>query len=132
MDHDLSVWRVTVVAVAEAATDAEGVTRQTGFTEEPAGDIHLVDALVADVAVAVEVNPVPVVMDGAVFRRVTVGRYERCRAGPKIVVDRSGNWRGCVGETDAVATFVAKAASGGDFAEVTSLRPSDGFTEASA
>ena len=67
MDYYLGVGRVAVVAVAETAADAEGVAGQARFAEEPASDIHLVDALVADISVAVEINPVPVVVDGAVF-----------------------------------------------------------------
>ena len=132
VDDDLGVGRVAVVAVAEAAADAEGVAGQAGFAEEPAGDVHLVDALVADVAVAVEVNPVPVVVNGAVFRGVAVGRDEGRGAGPEIVIDCGGNGRGRAGEADAVAAFVAEATGGGDFAEVAGLRPGDGFTEACA
>ncbi len=132
VDDDLGVGRVAVIAVAEPAADAEGVARQAGFAEEPAGDVHLVDALVADVAVAVEINPVPVVVNGTVFRGVAVGRDEGRWAGPEIVIDRGGNGRGRAGEADAVAAFIAEATGGGDFAEVAGLCPGDGFTEAFA
>ncbi len=90
------------------------------------------DTLVADVAVAVEINPVPVVVDRAVFRGIAVGWDEGRGAGPEIVIDRGGNGRRRAGESDAIAAFVAKTAGRSDFAEVAGLSPGDGLAEAFA
>src|SRR6185369_1526997 len=60
VDDDLCVRRVAVVDVAETSADAERVARQSRLTEEPPSDVHLVDALIAHVAVAVQIDPVPV------------------------------------------------------------------------
>ena len=94
-----------------------------GLAEEPAGDVHLVDALVADVAVAVEVDPVPVVVDRAVLRVVAMRRHERRGAGPEVVVDRRRDRLRAGRLADAVAALVAEAARRGDLAEVARLHP---------
>jgi len=86
VDDDLSIGRVSIVIIAEAAADAEGVAGKAALAEEPAGDVHLVDALIADVAIAVEVNPVPVVVNRAVFFGIAVRWDEGGGAGRK---DRS-------------------------------------------
>src|SRR5262249_15135795 len=67
-DGDLGVGRLALVLVAEAAAHADDRLRigRAGSSrggDEPAGDVHLVDALVANVAVAEIPEPVPVVVD---------------------------------------------------------------------
>ena len=84
VDDDLGVGVVAVVDVAEAAADAEDARGELHLAEEPAGDVHLVDALVAEVAVAGVPDPVPVVVEAACACSGQLGR----RAAPEVVVDR--------------------------------------------
>src|SRR5687768_11823912 len=51
VDGELRVGRLAVVLVAEAAADAQDLRRQVLLAGPPAAHVHLVDALVADVAV---------------------------------------------------------------------------------
>ena len=60
--HELGVRGVAVVDVGEPAADADRPRRQRVLAQRPAGDVHLVDALVAEVAVAGVEHPVPVVV----------------------------------------------------------------------
>src|SRR5262249_18524348 len=76
-DANLRVRRLAVVDVTEATADAEDALRQFGLAEAPAGLVHLVNALVAEVAVAVVPDPVPVVVQLGPHHRL-----ERRRTGP--------------------------------------------------
>src|SRR5947207_1408782 len=89
------------------------------------------NALVADVSVAVEPEPVPVVMHRSVFR-IAHGRDERRRSGPQIVVDRRWDLLRPAHFADAVATLVAEAARRGDLADVARSDPLHSFTESLA
>src|ERR1019366_8402783 len=127
VDDDLRVGRLAVILVTDASADAERVTRQSGLTEKPARDIHLVNALVADVAVAVSPEPMPFVMHRAVlFGIAPRGQYRR-GAAPHIVVDGGRNRLRAGGLADAVAPFVAQPARRDDLAEISGAHPGDGF-----
>jgi len=52
VENDLRVGRLAIVIVTDASAEADDARRQLGLTEDPTGDVHLVDALVAEVAVA--------------------------------------------------------------------------------
>ena len=104
------------------------VARQSRLAEEPARDVHLVDALVADVAVAVQVDPVPVVVDGPFFG-LSMRRHERRGAAPEVVVHRRGDRLRAGRLADAVAALVAEAARRGDLAEVARLDPLHGLAQ---
>ena len=125
MENDLGVGRGAVVVVAEPAADAEDTAGESGFAEEPAGEVHLVDALVADVAVAGGPDPVPIVVEVFAAERVFWGRTT-----PDIVIDGGRDGLGAGGLADARAAFVAKAASEDDFTEVTILKPLTGLLDA--
>src|SRR5439155_3640912 len=84
VDADLRVGRLAVVGVAEAAADADDRTADVVAAQAPAGDVHLVDALVAQVAVAVVPGPVPVVVQVDAAQ----GGLHGGRAAPQVVVDR--------------------------------------------
>src|SRR2546423_1543953 len=84
---------------------------------------------VADVAIAIEVNPVPVVVHRALGLRVAVRRHDGRRAGPEIVVDGGGHRRGTFGLPDAVAPLVTKAARRDDLAEVAGAHKGDRFLQ---
>ena len=62
-DRDFGVRRVAGIFVSESAAVAEHAIGQRFEAEAPAGDIHLMHALVADVAIAVGPLPMPVVME---------------------------------------------------------------------
>src|SRR5437879_3385176 len=60
--RDLRVGGFAVVDVPEAAADTEDGPGQAVLAQPPAGHVHLVDALVAQVAIAVVPDPMPVVV----------------------------------------------------------------------
>src|SRR5215468_4761937 len=66
---NLRVGGLAVVDVAEATADAESRAAQLVLAQAPAGDVHLVDALVAQVAVAVVPDPVPIVVQVLAHQR---------------------------------------------------------------
>ena len=66
----------------------DDVLRQAVLAQPPAGDVHLVDALVADVAVAVVPVPVPLVVEAVRVER-PLGRG----AEPEVVIDPFGHGR---------------------------------------
>src|SRR5262249_45189727 len=98
------------IDVAEAAADARRGAGQLVLVEAPARLVHLVDALVAEVAVAVVPEPVPVVVDGAVFRGVAVRHLEGGGAAPEVVVHRGGRLLRAVHLADRRAELVAEPA----------------------
>src|SRR5438874_13710080 len=87
------------------------------------------DALIAHVAIAVEIDPVPVVVDRAVLRVVWVRRCERRGTRPQIVVHRRGDRLRAGRLADAVTPLVAEAARRGDLAEVARLDPLHGLAQ---
>src|SRR3982751_2808337 len=66
-------------------TDGGDFHRQ-GHPQPPTGQIHLVNALIAQVAIAGVPNPMPVVVK-TIFRE----RFQRGWPGPQIVMDSGGN-----------------------------------------
>jgi len=94
-----------------------------GDAEAPAGDVELVYALVADVAVAVVPHVVPVVVE-AVFVEGTFGRGSE----PDVVVDACGDFAVGV-DADGVAPAVAEAAGHVDFADGAVLDVLNGFLD---
>jgi len=107
-EGQLGVGRLALVLVAEASAQADDALRQgraRGGLDGPAGDVHLVDALVADLAVAEIPEPVPVVMHD-----IAVVRLLPRRAEPNVEVQfRRRVFR--LGEPDA-ATRLAGVAVG--------------------
>src|SRR5262249_23321018 len=85
----------------EASAEAPDPARQPGVRDGPAGDVHLVDALVADVAVAEIPEPVPVVVD-----EVAVVRLLGRRPEPEVEV-QVGRRRGDLLVPDAPARLAA-------------------------
>src|SRR5262249_7014240 len=134
-DTDLRVCGLAVVHVPDTTTEAEHGVRHRRLAEAPAGLVHLVNALVAEVAVAVVPDPVPVVVDRAVLAvRVVASRHlERGRAGPQVVVHRRrrlllAHLQPDV--ADARAVSVAHADRQIDLPEFAALHVSDGLTHA--
>ncbi len=124
VEDELCIGGFAVVGVAESAADGEDARGEVVFAEDPTGDVHLVDALVAEVAGACSPDPVPVVVEA--FSAEGVGG---CGSTPEVVVE--GGWEGlrAVGFADGGAGLVAEAAGEGDFAEVSLVEPFDGVDE---
>ena len=70
MDRDEGVRGLGAVDVAEAAADGDDLSGDFVRVQEPAGDVDLVDRLVAKVAAAVVPEPVPIIMDRALVGRL--------------------------------------------------------------
>ncbi len=96
-DADLGVGRLALVVIAEPAAQAQdgfgesragAVPARAGGRDQPAGDVHLMDPLVADIAVAEVPEPVPVIMD-----QVGVIRLLRGRAEPDVESELLGGCR---------------------------------------
>jgi len=118
---DLRVGGLAVVVVAQAPANAHHARRQRRIAQEPAGDVHLVDSLVAQVAVAVVVDPVPVVVE------VLPGQgLQRRRAGPEVVI-QSGRDLSFAHLADRHARLVAGATRVLDLSQVARPDPGHGL-----
>ena len=125
MINDLRVGGFAIILVSESAADAPDARGEFHVAEEPAGDVHLVDALVSEIAITVIPHPVPVVMQA-----FTGERFLRGRAEPEIVIHLARNILGIRDITDAAAALVAEASGNLDLAEVASLHPLHGILNA--
>src|SRR5690606_17697073 len=105
VDADLRVGRFAGVFITVAAAVAHDAVAQVAHAQAPAGHIHLVDALVTQVAVAEVPLPVPIVVQLLARQRLFGSR-----AAPQIVVHRLGNGI-VVPRTDRAAGLVPQPAS---------------------
>src|SRR5262249_8956539 len=78
------VRRLLVVIEHELSADGADLGRIL-HAQAPAGDIHLVDALIAQIAIAVSPIPVPVIVEAILFE----GDHRR-GTGPEVVVHPGG------------------------------------------
>src|SRR5262249_41257111 len=124
-EADLGVGGLAVIDVAEAAADAEHALGQLVLAEAPAGLIHLVDTLVAEIAVAVVPGPVPIVVQVLAAERLL-----RSGAAPEIVIDRLGQLLLAGNFADRGPQLVAEAASQADLAELSGLHVGDRLAHA--
>src|SRR5262249_44657716 len=115
-DTHLGVGRLAVIDVAEPAAEAEDCLRQFVLAQAPAGLVHLVDALVAQVAVAGVPDPVPVVMEVLAHQRQLLRR-----AAPQVVVARLGDRLLAIDLADGGAPLVARALRDADFADLAGM-----------
>ena len=123
-DRDLRVGRVAVIDVAKATADRpDGVWHAVG-AERPTGDVHLVDALIAEIAVARVQVPVPVVVQAPASQRFVCDRPE-----PAVVVDGRGDELRAVHPTDRSARLVAETTRTVDLAEPTAVDEVDRATD---
>src|SRR5207302_6305452 len=88
-------------------------------------NIHLVDALVAEVAVAVIPEPVPVIV-----KALAHGRLERGRTTPEIIVHRGRLCLWPIHLADAGPRLVAQAACHLDLAQLARAKEVDGLAHA--
>src|SRR5207237_4825346 len=126
-DADLRIGGLAVVLIAEAAADADDRFRQFVLTQPPAGLVHLVNALVAEVAVAVVPLPVPVVVEVLAHERLP-GR----RAAPEVVVDRGRNRLRALDLADARPQLVAERPGQLDLAELAGLQEGNRLAQGAA
>ena len=111
--HDLRVRRLAVVDVTEAPAQTDDPGRQLVLADDPAADVDVVDAVVAEVPVAGRPEPVPIVMQVLAHQR-----GHRRRAAPEVVIDRLGHRLGAVDLADALPQPVDEAAHEPHLAEV--------------
>ena len=78
--HYIGVGRFAGVFVAPSAAVGRHPPAEAVFAQSPAGDVHLMDALVADVAAAVGPLPVPIVMEllARFSGRIGAGPLQSC------------------------------------------------------
>src|SRR5579862_2326746 len=86
VDGKLRVGGLGVVFIAETSADADDRGGDRLFSKGPAGDVHLMDALVTDVAVAGVPEPVPVVME-----MLAMWCFKRGRPAPEVKIHGAGN-----------------------------------------
>src|SRR5262249_2606178 len=123
-DTKLRVGRLAVVDVAEATAEAENALAQLLLPQAPAGNIHLMNALVAQVAVAVVPLPMPVVVE-TLAEHGTV----RGRAAPQVVVDRLRDRLRAVYLADTFAPVIAQGARDLHLAELAGTKVGDGVAD---
>ena len=112
VENDQGIGRFGIIEVAETSADGEDSRREGLFAEKAAGDVHLVDALVAEVAAPGVPDPMPVVMEA----RAGEGEFGGWAA-PQVVIDRGRCGLFAVHLANAGASFVAKCAGVLELAE---------------
>src|SRR5579862_4698917 len=118
---DLGIGRLLIVIVDVLAAGGDDGHGQAGTAEAPARDIHLVDALVADVAVAGVPEPVPVVAE----TQLVEGAHGR---GPQELIPIETGRRGAVGfVADTLAALEAESLGEIDLADDALVEQRDGL-----
>ena len=102
-ERHLAVGDIAIVDVAEPAAEADDALGKLLLAEAPAGLVELVGILVAEIAVAGETVPVPVVMEA-----LAVGNDVGGGPGPEIKVETGGERRRRVDQPDARPPLVAQ------------------------
>ena len=115
---DLRVGHFAGVVEHEPAADAHRPPRQGVVAEQPAGDVDLVDALVARLAVAHVPGEAAIVLELVAIDRLLAGR-----PAPQIVVERRGDRQRLGAFADRVARLVGERGRVLDLAEVPGFEP---------
>ena len=115
-DGHLAVGRVAIVDVAEPAADTHHPLGKLLLADPPPGLVELVGILVAKIAVARDVVPVPVVME-----LLAGGHLGRSRARPEVEVEAGWNRGGRVDQPDARPVTVADGPRDFDVADLPAL-----------
>ena len=139
MDRDEGIRGLGAVDVAEAATDGDDLGGDFVRVEEPAGDIDLVNRLIAKVAAAVVPEPVPIIVHGPggvsflnlIGLVTTDGFLNVGRAVPEVVIDVGRN--GVLhGRSDGLAALVADGARDLHLAVLAGVHVLDGGADTGA
>ena len=80
-ERNLRVGRLSIIVVSEPPPDAHHPRGQLCLAKRPATHVHLVNSLVAHIAVAGRPYPVPIVMQALAHQR-----HQWCRTGPQVIV----------------------------------------------
>jgi len=104
---DLRIRCLALIGVSKSAADADHAFGKRRTGNQPSSNIHLMYALVADVAVARVPEPVPVVMN-----KISVIRLKRCGSKPDVEVQLLRR-RGVFLRPDAAARLVAESSRHG-------------------
>jgi len=118
VEDDLGVGHFAGVVDKEPPADRHRPPRQGRVAEDPAGDVHLVDPLVARLAVAHVPGEAAIVLDA-----VAVDRVFPRRAAPEIVIQRLGDRQRLAPLADRQPRLVGKADRVEDLAEMAFLKP---------
>ena len=103
VDRDLAIGHVAIVDVAQPPPEAHDPRGERLLAEAPACLVELMGILVAKVAVAGAVVPVPVVM-----QLLADGDFGRGRSGPEVEVEAGRQGCGRVDQADARPALVAQ------------------------
>ena len=105
MQDNLSIGGVRCIELTVATADTDDGVAQLLKLHTPTAEIHLMNALVSKVAIAVLGLPMPIVM-----KTRSRQRSDRRRATPEVEVD--GGWNGIFARRSNCATaFITKTAS---------------------
>ena len=122
MVDDLGVGGFAIVVITQTSPEAEHFRGEGRLIEEPPADIHLMDALVAEVAIAGAPDPMPVVVQLAAAQGVFFGG-----AAPEIVVHIGRQGLGSAGFAYAGAALIAEPPRYGDLSQIALRYPFHGF-----
>src|SRR6516165_9414478 len=116
------VWCLLVIVKHEVTADGRDPIGELD-TESPAGDIHLVNALVAEIAVTRIPDPVPVVM-----KAIAGERLQGRGSGPEVIVNPGWN-RFLRRVSNRVPPFEAESPTEIHFANRPLVKSFDGFLD---
>ena len=125
MIDELGIGRVAIVLIAGTSAHAEHLRAQRGGAQGPAGDVHLVDTLIAQIAVTGDELPVPIVMELGAHQGL-----QRRRTAPQIIVDVIGHLGRHRHVPDALARLVAQASCHLDGPQITRVEPGNCLAKA--
>ena len=127
MKNDLRIRRGAVINVANAAADSEDAWRKFVFAEEPACNVHLVDSLVAQIAIACWPHPMPIVVQPFAHERL-----HRRGTAPEIIIDPVRDWLRTIDFSNAGPPLVTKTAGNQNLSQVAGLHPLNCFANPGA
>jgi hypothetical protein len=122
-----SVGRCAIIVIAQAPTHTPDARRELGLPENPSADIHLVDTLVAEIAVACWPDPMPIIVQSLAHQG-----FFGSRSAPKIVVDGWRNRRRTIHFSNAGPAFIAQTPRADNLAKVSVAYPLNALSNAAA
>src|SRR5438477_339640 len=127
VEHDESIGCGAIIHVAEAAPNAQNARRKLVYSQDPTGDVHLVNALVAQIAVARRPHPMPVIVEAFAHER-----FFGSRTTPQIVINVCGDRLRSIDLANAGAALVTEPTRAEDFSDVAFAQPGDALGDPGA
>src|SRR5438105_4117629 len=127
MKNDQCVWSGPIINITEAAADTEHPRGKFVHAQNPARNIHLVDALVAQIAVARRPDPMPIVVQILAHEGLLWGW-----SAPQIVINGFGDRLRAIHLANSAAPLVTEPARTKNFADVSFMQPADRLGNAGA